>query len=307
MKTLIRTSIGAGLAAAFALLLAVGVTSTDTAEAGVTGGLHTTDINCNGVDLNLYGNKLDVYIEGGPNKVGASALTPGNYGVQVTAPNGFLLGASAGATQVVGGDGVLPCAQLWDIVFKPGGGDGYDDTTNNGGEYKVRICLNDDFEGSDCKSDNFKVPDEDVPPPPLDACTGHENRTVVRFDEKIGNPGHPLLDEESAAVLINIAAGTYVVTLQSTDDAHPLGETQNFEQWFAVFGNGGGEFETSGTISDLPTADITINEVLPGQLVLGADVTFIIARHDLAGAWPNAVDPESIEAVCMALDRVDVN
>ena len=240
---------------ALVMVAIAALTSGDRAEAGVSGGIHTTDINCAGVNLNTsYGNKLDVYLEGGPKKPGASGLTAGDYGVEVTAPNGTLLGKSMGV--VIAADallGEIPCSQLWFLVYKASDGtQGYDDTTNNGGTYKVKICLDDDFAGSNCKSDNFKVNLEEQPP--FDACTAFPNREIIFFGDRLGDPSIIGLVEESAPQLTAISAGTYVLTMQSFDPAHvPFQSIQPQEQWVARFFGAGPVLDLqSAPISDLP-------------------------------------------------------
>src|SRR5262245_65859301 len=47
------------------------------------GAIFTTDNTCSGVDLNIYSNKSDVYLDGGPAHPGAASLPDGSYYVQV--------------------------------------------------------------------------------------------------------------------------------------------------------------------------------------------------------------------------------
>ena len=133
--------------------------------------------------------------------------------------------------------------------------------------------------------------------PPLDACTPFADRVVIQFDALLGNPDNDLA-AESAPVAINVAAGTYAVTLQSFDDhaGHP-GQIQNNEQWFARFTAGG--TVDSGVIDDLPDDQNVINQQV-GTVEFQSPATQVLARHALAeGAFPS---PESITAVCVALD-----
>lgn len=296
MRKRFAISLTAGMAVALTVLAVLSAGPTSTAEARVSGGIHTTDVLCNGVDLNLYGFKTDVYVEGGPGKVGASAITAGDYGVQVTAPGGTILGTSK-ALVTVGADGVFPCEQLWELVWKESNDSnkGYDDTPNNGGVYKVAICLGGDFDGSDCKYDNFKVGQ-----PPADACTAYPGRLIVTWSETLGSPSIPGLLQETSVAAVSIDAGTYNVTLQSYDDhTGKPGQVQNQEQWYAIFSNGGGVEDTSGVISDLPIDQDYINEMV-GTVTFGNPVTSIVARHLLfGGPWPTA---ESIVPKCLALD-----
>ena len=298
------SSLMASLAIALAVLVVVSVAPTRSAEAVVSGGIHTTDVECNGVDLNLYNSKLDVYLEGGPGKVGASAITAGDYGVRVTAPGGNILGTNAdGELVTVGDDGVFPCFRLWDLVEKESDGtQGYNDTTNNGGVYKVAICLEAAFDTSDCKYDAFKV---ELEPPPVDACTEHPGRTILQWSETLGSPSIAGLLQETSVAAVSIDAGTYNVTLQSYDDhAHKPGQVQDQEQWYAIFSNGGGVEDTSGEIADLPDDDDYINEMV-GTVTFGDTVTEVVARHLVEFTGTPGENPQSIVPFCLALDPVE--
>ena len=132
--------------------------------APLPGAIFTTDSTCSGVDLNIYGSKDDVYIDGGPAHPGAASLPDGSYYVQVTDPSGaVVLGTSLGSGNdtpfvVVGGE-PADCYQLSAILIK--GSDatmaGYDDTPNAGGEYKVWVSTDPTFVNNSTKTDNFKV------------------------------------------------------------------------------------------------------------------------------------------------------
>lgn len=153
MKT--RTSLA--MLALLALLFAV-----ETIFA-TTGAIYTTDSLCSGVNVNIFTSKSDVYLNGGP-QGGGSGLPDGSYYVQVTEPNGTLLGSSVAPPApvssqpfvVTGGNG--NCIQLVNSVYKASDGTlGFDDTTNPGGEYKVWVSLDPTFPGGGVKTDNFKV------------------------------------------------------------------------------------------------------------------------------------------------------
>src|SRR5215211_1432910 len=78
------------------------------------GAIFTTDIGCSGVDLNIYGAKSEVWLDGGPAHPGAASLPPGDYYVQVTDPSGAcVLGTSIGAGNQtpfhVNADGSVDC------------------------------------------------------------------------------------------------------------------------------------------------------------------------------------------------------
>jgi hypothetical protein len=153
-------AIGSFLVVAVLLL-----TTTSYMAAPNTGAIFTTDVSCNGTNINIFLNKSDIFIDGGPAHEGAAGLPDGFYYIQVTEPGGALLGTSVGSAtptpiHVTNGEFDV-CYQLEAMVIKASDSTpGYDDTTNGGGEYKVWVSQNADF--SNGKTDNFKV-QPDVP------------------------------------------------------------------------------------------------------------------------------------------------
>src|SRR6266508_3940877 len=144
-------------------LLAGGIPAS--AAPPLPGAIFTTNSTCTGVDLNIYADKADVFLNGGPqNHPGAAGLTDGSYYVQVTTPGGTVLGSSVGTpnetpVQVVNGV-FSQCYQLASIVATTSSTftvAGYDDTTNPGGEYKVWVSNESSFVNNSTKTDNFKV------------------------------------------------------------------------------------------------------------------------------------------------------
>lgn len=131
-------------------------------SAQVSGAIYTTDAACDGTDLNIYPSKSAVYVNGGPKHQGAAALPDGEYYIQVTAPDGTLLGTSLGMADptpatVLNGS-FTSCPQLSTVLKKASDGTvGYDDTPNTGGEYKVWVSQDSAFNNSLSKTDNFKV------------------------------------------------------------------------------------------------------------------------------------------------------
>lgn len=109
----------------FVLALAIAVpyltsTLSVSAFAPVPGAIFTTDATCAGANVNIFEDKAEVYLDGGPAHTGAAGLPDGFYYVQVTAPNGSLLGTSVGsgnetAAHVTGrSQGYSPCrADEW--------------------------------------------------------------------------------------------------------------------------------------------------------------------------------------------------
>ncbi len=139
----------------------------------LTGAIFTTTSDGGTVNANIYDSKDAVYLNGGPTVNGGgngnnapAGLPDGEYYVQVTTPGGDLLGTSIGSVDetpvVVSGGAFVQLYQLSAILLKHSDGtQGYDDTTNNGGEYKVWVSKASDFANSDSKTDNFKVKSSD--------------------------------------------------------------------------------------------------------------------------------------------------
>jgi hypothetical protein len=125
----------------------------------VPGAIFTTNSGCTNVNQNIFEAKADVYLDGGPTHPGAAGLPDGSYYVQVTEPDGTLLGSSVGEANerpfvVTNGEG--SCLALSDMVG------GFDDTSNPGGEYKVWVSTDRTFPESSSKTDNFKVRSDEV-------------------------------------------------------------------------------------------------------------------------------------------------
>jgi hypothetical protein len=128
------------------------------------GAIFTTEGSCTGTNLNIFTSRQAVYLDGGPRRPGSAGLAPGEYYVKVTEPNGTLLGTSVGApierpAVVDAGTGeFLVCVHLWTVLIKASDGtEGYDLTSNNGGEYKVWASQNPAFPNNESKTDNFKI------------------------------------------------------------------------------------------------------------------------------------------------------
>ena len=147
----------------FALLLPASAP----AQGPFTGAIFTTEMACDGTNVNIFASKDAVYLDGGPAHPGAAGLPDGEYYVRVTEPDGTLLGTTVDhptdETPAVVVDGeFVECYQLSAILIRASDSlPGYDTTSNMGGEYKVEISPNEDF--SPRKSDNFKVEIGDDP------------------------------------------------------------------------------------------------------------------------------------------------
>src|SRR5262249_23035049 len=99
-----------------------------------------------------YASKQDVYIVLNDDS--------GLYTITVEAPDGTLLGQSASPVSITTFDGTAATVyNLWNLVVKASdsSSQGYDTTTNPGGEYKVSV--DNGLSGRDkvAHSDNFKV------------------------------------------------------------------------------------------------------------------------------------------------------
>ncbi|MCH7958817.1 MAG: hypothetical protein IID08_01710 [Candidatus Hydrogenedentes bacterium] len=147
-----------------------GCTGGGSSPAGATGGtaatnasIFTTDAICDGTVIDEFAEKDDVYIDG-------TGVPGQSYYVQVTEPGPHftVLGTSLtvddvlGSTPIfVGGDGLFDgCYNLSAIVRSStgdGSADGFDDTDNSGGEYKVWISLDPTFPTNDSVKYNFKI------------------------------------------------------------------------------------------------------------------------------------------------------
>lgn len=145
------------------LVLFAGIAS----AAPVSGAIFTTESSCTGTNVNIFTDKGDVYLDGGPAHPGAAGLPDGDYYVQVTEPNGTLLGSTLTASVSVSAGEFADCYRLADILVKASDASpGYDDTSNGGGEYKVWASKDPAFANSASKTDNFKVKNEVDPPAP---------------------------------------------------------------------------------------------------------------------------------------------
>jgi len=189
-----RASIrGLGVLIATCVAIIPGMALPSSADAPVSGAIFTTESTCTGVNLNIYANKDDVYIDGGPAHIGAAGLPDGSYYVRVTEPDGTLLGTSGNATPaIVSGGEFSGCLQLSAILVKASDGTaGYDDTSNSGGEYKVWVSNVSTFDNNSTKTDNFKVLGDAPCTPGIDpGCSPQEQAphiTVEKFYDANAN------------------------------------------------------------------------------------------------------------------------
>jgi hypothetical protein len=140
------------------------------------------------VNGNVYENKSDVYLNGGPQNLNAAGLPNGTYYFQVTDPSGATLLSTDNAVcrQLTVSGGVVsgatgPCPHA-DGNFNPANGSTpvqlipFNDTPNAGGEYKVWLIkkvgttVGEDgitliFTNDNAKTDNFKIRGDSQTPP----------------------------------------------------------------------------------------------------------------------------------------------
>src|SRR5215216_5820389 len=161
------------VAIAVVALIVITTTAAFVASAPLPGAIFTTDVGCTGVDLNIYASKDAVYVDGGPAHPGAAGLPDGSYYIQVTTPDGNVLGTSVGSGNetpvVVSGGEFNSCIQLSAVVITAGdlctvGQPGYCSTDNPGGEYKVWVSTVSTFDPNSSKTDNFKIQENPFPP-----------------------------------------------------------------------------------------------------------------------------------------------
>lgn len=214
------------------------------AIAAISGSVQTTFANGTTVNGNLYPSKADVYLTGGPQNMNSSGLSPdGIYYFEVTSPSGAVLLSSDSiycrVVVVVGGvmDGVPTAANdpnyaadlanctntggAFHALGTANAANGslpvqllpYNDTTNNGGEYKVTVSTDPTFSNGDTKSDNFKVREP-----------GPAYVTVCKFNDLNGNgtlesgepfiPGWPI----TATGVDSVSGATNATVMVQTDD-----------------------------------------------------------------------------------------
>src|SRR5438552_8764244 len=113
------------------------------ADPPLPGAIFTTDSTCTEVNQNIFDNKEDVYVDGGPTHPGAAGLPDGSYCVQVTDPSGAtVLGMSLPGAVTVAGGVFVTCYQPSAIVNSASSSylvAGSDSSPNNGDEYKVWV------------------------------------------------------------------------------------------------------------------------------------------------------------------------
>lgn len=157
-------------------------------ELQLSGAIFTTLSDGSAVNHNIYADKDDVYLDGGPGNGApqhAAALPDGEYYFQVTDPSGKTLLSTdeIEARRVTLDDGIIVAASAHETGFDEDHGAltvqlmPYLDTPNPGGEYKVWLTPVDNYTGEDghgakhgfvprySKTDNYKVRELVIAPP----------------------------------------------------------------------------------------------------------------------------------------------
>lgn len=145
------------------------------------GSVWTTEDVCDEVNINHFARKEDVFLNGGPSSRNNPGLPDGNYHVKVTEPQGNLLGITNGAVVLVVNGRFADCYNLYQLTQ-------FADTTNNGGEYKVWVSQNPNFDNSDSKTDNFQVDSIEAEPTPSPEPTQTPAPTSTPNPEDPGDP-----------------------------------------------------------------------------------------------------------------------
>ena len=246
---LLRRTAGRGFKLLAPWCLGLSLFAVSAVQAQVSGAIFTTDATHSKADLNIYYDKADVYLNGGPAHPGAAGLPDSvpagvpDYYVQVTTPDGDLLGKSTSAVVIVTGGEFDQLYQLVSIVKTASSGFtvfGYDDTDNPGGEYKVWVSKNPLFPPSESKTDNFKVKnlgDDEPIPLPAELCAekfydANVNGVFDGGDVLINGWVVTILNVDDNSTLLrytpsctNVEPGTYVVTESTPIETHWIATT----------------------------------------------------------------------------------
>jgi hypothetical protein len=288
--------------------------------APLPGAIFTTDVSCTGVDLNIYISKSAVYVDGGPAHPGAAGLPEGEYYIQVTAPDGTLLGTSLGTGDetpiVVDASGEFAqCYQLSAILIKASNGTaGYDDTPNPGGEYKVWISTVGTFDNSATKTDNFKVKNGTGCDPEVETCGPPPSGllSVIKWYDRnadgIHDPGEALINgwkvnirdginlDRFTPVALVLDPDDYIVTEYNPVETNWIHTTAtSFNKTVSV---GGSETVEFGNVCTGPGGGLTLGfwSNKNGQALVGATDLAMLVGLNLRNADGTNFDPATYAA-----------
>jgi len=218
------------------------------AQAQLSGAIFTSTVDGTTVNGNIYDAKEDVYLNGGPQNKNGSLLPDGVYFFQVTNPNGAVLLSTTNAMdrleKVTGGRFAGRCDAAGNLLpdpvsphpngtYNPANGSlpvqlfPYDDTPNNGGEYKAWLIVR-TFDGDSkvystpaddgvhinfldrwAKTDNFKIKITGTPPQGMLSGTKFFDLNM----DGIKDPNEPPI----AGVVIEITLGNNAPVYVTTD------------------------------------------------------------------------------------------
>lgn len=126
--------------------------------------------------------------------------------------------------------------------------------------------------------------------------------TIVEFGKEIRSDRSEA-EAYAGPVSVSLPAGSYRVTLVSYDDHYNKPhQKQEAEQWYLIFQGNGETVATSSSISDLPSDEEWLVEVVDYHLAVPQQVTSLVAFHSV---WPTKSEPNSITPVCAKLERTD--
>lgn len=276
--------------------------------AGISGAIFTTDGACTSTNVNIFSSKDAVHLDGGPVKAGAAGLPDGYYYVQVTEPEGTVLGFSNTASvQVLNGE-FVQCYQLSAILFTASSSfadAGYDTSTNGGGVYKVWASINPAFPADESKTDNFKVDEEnEVTPATLEVIKFYDANANGLNDDGI------LIDGWKVSIVDGVDYIRYTpVSIQLNPDTYYVNEFMPVEpNWMrtapatvpveVTLGPGATEKVEFGNLCVGAGGGKTLGfwSNKNGGSYIGADDLALLQGLNLRNADGSAYDPANVKA-----------
>lgn len=288
------------------------------ADQPVSGAIFTTYGDGSGaaVNVNIYNAKDDVYLNGGPAHPGAAGLPDGEYYVQVTEPNGTVLGTSLGSIDetpvIVSGGEFYQLYQLSSILLRASDStQGYDDTTNNGGEYKVWVSNDRSFANNSSKTDNFKVKPrdnggDDEPDPIVHVMKFYDANANGAWDSGEAAVDGWKVDVAGANGYTDVVYTTWTATVDAGDwtftEATPVETNWLHTSALSVsltLANGDEKDVTFGNLCLGAGGGLTLGfwSNKNGQKLIGGDDLSMLRGCNLVGASGSAFDPTSAGAV----------
>jgi len=265
------------------------------------------------LDISIFPDKQDVYLNGGPAYPGADGLLDGSYYIKVTTLSGVVVGKSSLPVIVVNGGVFTQVYLLWDILYQTDAGGnflldggsnkipGYADSPDN--QYRVWISQNSAFPVDGSKTDNFQV----------DVTPGVEENALLRvvkfYDANLNgiNDDGPALSgwlfhidgntkyDRFTPISITIPAGAYTVSEAAPRQSNWIPTTPisaqislNIDEERTVeFGNvcvgpGGAE-------------SIAFWIGCKGELLIGSDDLSMLASLNLRDKYGSDVNPQTFD------------